>query len=122
MTPYNYYYQMQNSVSAPAGLSNYIDPYDYSVLANAAKTGAIVGAAGAAAMQLHRYRQEGTSWQAAASNTAVGAMQVAVATTAATAVGQMFKQNSLLSLAATLATGTAVMYALSNTQEKSTDE
>ena len=122
MSRYNNFYQIQNAVTPSAGLSNYIDPYDYRVLANAAKNGAIVGAAGAAAMQLHQHRQEGTSWKSAASNTAVGAMQVAVATTAATAVGQMFKQNSLLSLAATLATGTAVMYSLTQTREKSADE
>lgn len=122
MTPYKHYHQMQNTVTPLTGLSSYIDPYDYSVLVHAAKTGAIVGAAGAAAMQLHRYRQEGTSWRDAASNTAMGAMQVAVATTAATAAGHMFKKNSLLSLAATLVTGTAVMYSLTHTRENSTDE
>lgn len=115
----NQYYPMQ-----PMG---YMQPHDlqqqqeFNLLMNAATTGAVIGGTGAAAMQLRRYQQGQATWQDAARGTLKGALQVSVAATAATAVGRMFN-NPALSLAATLATGTAVMYVLTREQEEAVDE
>lgn len=95
---------------------------DVGVLLDAAKTGVIVGSAGAAAANLLRMRQQEIVWQQALSNTLKTGLSVGVATTAATAVGQVFAQKPLLSLAATLLTGTAVMYALNNLQQEKDNE
>jgi len=124
----HYYYNpgayMQNGMQ-PANHANGMtqQQYEMNVLLEAAKTGAIIGGTGAAAMQLHKYQQGGMTWQEAATGTVKGAFQVGVAATAATAVGRMFGQNNALSLAATLATGTAVMYVLNRPKpEEQTDE
>lgn len=90
-------------------------------LAEAAKTGAIIGGTGAAALQLRQMQQQRIGWQQAARGTLKGAAQVSLAATAATAVGNLFN-NKALSLAATLATGTAVMYALNKECEETCDE
>lgn len=117
-----YYYPMQPGGHMQPYAPNPQDPqYQLHVLLDAAKTGAVIGAAGAAAVQLHRYQQEGITWEQAARGTAKGALQVGLAATAATAVGRLF-DNSALSLAATLATGTAVMYALTRPEEAAADE
>lgn len=92
-------------------------PYDparqqYDRLFNAAKFGAVVGATGAAAHNLHRLRRDGISPQQAALNTARAGLGAGAATAAAAAVGGLFGRSAWLSLAATLATGTAVMYVL----------
>jgi len=87
---------------------------DARYLFNAARTGAIVGAAGAAALSLHGVRSGGMSWQQAAMNTARGGLNAGLATAAAAAVGRTFGGNSVVSLAAALATGTAVMYVLAD--------
>lgn len=87
---------------------------DLHLLLNAAKTGAIVGATGAAAQNLHQMRNDGLDWQQALTNTARIGLTVGVATAAATAVGRMFSRQPTLSLLATLATGTAVMYVLTD--------
>lgn len=91
---------------------------DLSLLLDAAKTGAVVGASGAAAVSLHRIRREEIEWQEALNNTLKVGAAAGVATGAATAVGKMFERSPLLSLAATLVTGTAVMYALNNRQQE----
>jgi hypothetical protein len=96
--------------------------HEMNLLMNAAKTGAMVGASGAAAYNLHRMRNEGITWQEAAMNTAKVGFTAGVATAAATAVGHMFSRHPALSLAATLATGTAVMYALTNGKKEASDE
>jgi hypothetical protein len=111
----HYYYQNAMQPYAP----QQADPVqqqqqDMSLLLNAAKTGAIVGGTGAAAMNLHRMRQDGLAWQQAATNTLKVSLTAGVATAAATAVGRMFVRHPTLSLVATIATGTAVMYALSD--------
>jgi hypothetical protein len=95
---------------------------DMNLLMNAAKTGAIIGATGAAAMNLHQMRTDGMSWQQAASNTVKVGVSAGVATAAATAVGRMFARHPALSLAATLVTGTAVMYALNDRKQEVGDE
>ncbi|MCG8425899.1 MAG: magnetosome protein MamC [Chromatiales bacterium] len=92
------------------------------LLLDAARNGAMVGAAGAAAANLHRMRQQQVDWQEAVRNTAKVGFTAGVATAAATAVGQMFARNPVLSVVATLATGTAVMYALNKPTKESVDE
>ena len=127
---HHYYYPMQAGPQPGEQAGGYMQPgmtyeqaqqYQINMLLDAAKTGAVVGGAGAAAIQLHRYRRDGISWQEAARGTLEGALKVSVETTAATAVGRLF-DNSALSLMATLATGTAVMYALNRPREEAVDE
>jgi hypothetical protein len=96
--------------------------HDLQLLLNAAKTGAVVGATGAAAMNLHRIRRSEIDWQEALGNTIKVGFTTGVATAAAAAVGQMVARHPLLSLAATLATGTAVMYALNDQRKETADE
>jgi acetate kinase len=96
--------------------------HDLHLLLNAAKTGAAVGATGAAAMNLHRIRRAEIDWQQALGNTVKVGFTAGVATAAAAAVGQMVARRPLLSLVATLATGTAVMYALNDQQKETADE
>ena len=122
MNPYNYPYPMQ-----PYSPPNTIDPaqqrqQDINLLMNAARTGAVVGATGAAAMNLHRMRNKGMGWQEAATNTVKAGFTAGVATAAATAVGRMFVRHPALSLAATLAAGTAVMYVLTDQKKEAGDE
>jgi hypothetical protein len=95
---------------------------DMNLLMNAAQTGAIVGATGAAAVNLHRMRNDEATWQQALTNTAKVGLSAGVATAAATAVGRMFVRHPVLSLAATLATGTAVMYVLSDKRKEANNE
>ena len=122
MNPYQYPYPMQ-----PYSPPNPADPaqqqqQDINLLMNAAKTGAVVGATGAAAMNLHHIRNNGMSWQDAATNTVKAGFTAGVATAAATAVGRMFVRNPTLSLAATLVAGTAVMYVLTDKKKEADDE
>lgn len=77
------------------------------------KLGAIVGLCGAGAQNLKRLRCEEIEPVAALADTLrVGVASGLAAATAALVAGA-FRPSSLLSLVATLATGTAVMYALS---------
>ncbi len=92
------------------------------LLLNAARAGAVVGVTGAAAVNLHRIRHDEATWRQAMLNTAKVGATTAVATTAAAAVGQMFRRHPLLSMAATLAAGTAVMYALTDKAGTKADE
>lgn len=104
-----------------------LDPYTpaypsaWQTLLAAGKTGAIVGTAGAAAANLHRMQREGGSWQTALRNTAQAGLHAGIATAAATAVGRMAGPNRILTLAATLATGTAVMYTLTRRSKEPAD-
>lgn len=98
-----------------------VHPTDWQVLVDAAKTGAIVGTAGAAALNLHRMQREGISWQAALRGTAEAGLYAGIATAVATAVGRMAGPNPLLTLAATLTTGTALMYALTRRRKEHDD-
>lgn len=95
---------------------------DLDLLLKAAKTGAVVGATGAAAINLHRMRRNEIDLQAALSDTVKAGFNTAVATGAATAVGRMMGGNSWLNLAATLVAGTAVMYALTERSERAETE
>jgi len=95
---------------------------DANLLLDAAKTGAVVGATGAAALNLHRMRNDQVTWQQALSNTAKVGFTAGLATAAATAVGRIFVRHPVLSLAATLATGTAVMYVLTDQKKEQGDE
>lgn len=95
---------------------------ELNVLLDAARTGMIVGGAGAAALNLHRMRDHGMGWQEALGSTLKTSLKAGAATVAATAVGRMFPGNPALAIAATLATGTAVMFALTSAQKESVDE
>lgn len=90
-------------------------------LLDAARTGMIVGGAGAAALNLHRMRDHGIDWQEALGNTAKTSLEAGIATAAATSVGRLFSGHPLLAVAATLATGTAVMYALTSERREAAD-
>lgn len=104
-----------------------LDPYtrahpsEWHTLLAAGKTGAIVGTAGAAAVNLHRMQREESSWQTALRNTAQAGLHAGIATAAATAAGRMAGPNRILALAATLATGTAVMYTLTRPSKEPAD-
>ncbi len=75
------------------------------------KLGAVVGLCGAGAASLHRLQAGEIDGRTAALETLRGGAVAGVATAAATLVASRFSPG-LLSLAATLATGTAVAYAL----------
>ena len=94
------------------------DQPDLNRLLDAAKVGAMVGASGAAAYNLHRVRKQEIDWQQGLRDTAKVSLKAGAATAAATAVGHMFSKHPLLSIAATLTTATAVMYALNNGKRK----
>lgn len=98
------------------------EQHDRRLLLNAAKTGALIGATGAAALSLHRMRNEEANWQQALTSTAKVGLTAGVATAAATAVGRMFMRYPALSMAATFATGTAVMYVLTEQRKESGHE
>lgn len=75
------------------------------------KVGAVVGLCGAGAANLRRLQRDEINRGDALVNTVRAGVSAGLATAAATAVANRF-QNSTLSLLATIATGTAVMYAL----------
>lgn len=89
---------------------------------SAARTGAVVGACGAGALNIHRMRNQGMTWQQALTDTATASVKAGVATAAAAAVGQMLVRNPVLSAAATLATGTATMYMLTDATKEAENE
>lgn len=123
MTHYYYGTAMQPYATYPQQVDpNQQQHQDMNLLLNAARTGAMVGATGAAAMNLHQVRNDGMGWQQAATNTIKVGVTAGVATAAATAVGRMFVRHPALSLAATLVTGTAVMYALTDRRKETDDE
>jgi hypothetical protein len=75
------------------------------------KIGAVVGLCGAGAISLHRLQAGELDRRGAAMQTLRGGAVAGVATVAASLVASNFRSD-LLSLAATLVTGTAVAYAL----------
>lgn len=95
---------------------------DLMLLWNAARTGAVVGACGAAAINLHRMRNQDVTWQQALADTTTASVKAGIATAAAAAVGQMLVRHPALSAAATLATGTATMYMLTDTTREAENE
>lgn len=109
----------QHPVMYPMHPTTYPGPWsgpqgggDARYLLNAATTGAMVGATGAAAINLHGMRDHGISWQQALASTARTGLNAGIATAAAAAVGRTVAPNTVLSFAAALAAGTAVMYVL----------
>lgn len=76
------------------------------------RLGAVVGLCGAGAHNLRRLRREEIEPAAAVADTLRVGVASGLATAAAGWVASAFRPASLLALAATLATGTAVMYAL----------
>ena len=92
--------------------------HDVNLLLHSARTGALIGATGAAALNLHRLRDGATGWQQLVGDTVKVGLTAGVATAAATAVGRMFTRYPALSLAATFATGTAVMYVLTEQRKE----
>ncbi len=85
--------------------------YQPNALFEMAKLGTLIGLTGAGAANLHRFQQgEVGSGEAALSTLRTGVAS-GVATAAATLVASQFRSPAL-ALAATLATGTATMYAL----------
>lgn len=99
-------------MSQPIADDGWQQQRELNLLLQTATTGAIVGATGAAAVNLHKLRNDHTDWQTAAKQTAKAGLAAGTATAAATAVGRLFPRSPTLSLLATFATGTAVMYAL----------
>lgn len=77
------------------------------------KVGAVVGLCGGAAAALHRLRAGEIEPTAAALVALRAGVAAGVATAAATLVASQFR-GSVLPLAATLLTGTAVMYAIAD--------
>jgi hypothetical protein len=80
-----------------------------------AKFGAVVGLCGAGAHNLHRLRRHEIELGAALAATVRGALVSGLAAGTAGLVAGAFRPSPMLSLLATIATGTAVAYAL--TQE-----
>ena len=79
---------------------------------SAAGTGALIGAAGAAAVGLYRVRRHEQTTQAALTDTLRVGATPGVATAAAAAVGSLVGRSPLLSMATAFATATAVSYAI----------
>jgi hypothetical protein len=77
----------------------------------AGKTGAVLGLCGGAAASLHRLRRDEVSRQEAAMATLRAGAASGLAAAAASLVASQFRSPAL-SLAATVAAGTAVMYAI----------
>lgn len=77
------------------------------------RIGAIVGLCGAGAINIRRMQQDGARSTDAIVDTLKVGVASGLATAAATLVANQFR-NSSLSLLATLAAGTAVMYALNS--------
>jgi len=82
------------------------------------KFGAVVGLCGAGAVNLRRYLQAEVSGGEAMVNTLKTGLYAGLATAAAGMVASRFRSPSL-SLVATVATGTAVMYALTSEPRRS---
>ena len=98
------------------------DQYPYSNqnnLVELGKLGAIVGLCGAGATNLHRIRREEISGGEALVDTLKTGVAAGVATATAGLVARQFS-SSPLSLVATLATGTAVMYMLNLESKENT--
>ena len=95
-------------------MSSYRQPLSpaASNLVELGKLGAVVGLCGAGAHNLRRLRREEIEPARALADTLRVGVASGLATATAGLVASAFRPSSLLALAATLATGTAVMYAL----------
>lgn len=82
-----------------------------------AKLGAVVGLCGAGAHNLHRLRRNEIEPGAALAATVRGALVSGLAAGTASLVAGAFRPSPVLSLLATIATGTAVAYALTQEPE-----
>ncbi len=85
------------------------------------KFGAIVGFCGAGAANLRRMQRDEISGSEVLFDSLRTAVAAGLATATASFVANQFRSSSL-SLAATLATGTAVMYVLNTESREKTDE
>ena len=85
------------------------------------KLGAVVGLCGAGASSLHRLRRAEISGGEALVDTLKTGVATGVATAAAALIAGQFRSSSL-SLMATLATGTAVMYMLNLESKENPNE
>jgi hypothetical protein len=117
-----HHYPMQAMSPYAHGPATPVQQHELNWLLEAARTGMIVGGAGAAALNLHRMRDHGMGWQEALGSTLKSSLKAGTATAAASAVGRMFAGNPALAVVATLAIGTAVMYALTSPQKEPVDE
>lgn len=118
----NYYpnpYPQQNPTTTPVN-----NTQELNLLWSAVKTGAMVGATGATALGLHQISKQQMDSKAVAKNIVKTTATVGIASGAAAAVGALLKKQPALSLLASFATGTAVMYVLNKpqTQEAKADE
>lgn len=86
-------------------------PAPANALLEAGRTGAVVGLCGAAAANLHRLRQDQVSRQEAAMASLRTGAASGLAAAAASLAASRFRSPAL-SLAATVAAGTAVMYVM----------
>jgi len=100
-TPVPYYHSHSTS---------YASVPNAGALWEAGKFGAVVGLCGAGAVNLHRLQADELSRREATIDTLRTGVAAGVATAAATLVASQFR-GSVLPLLATLATGTALMYA-----------
>lgn len=117
--PYEYNPHYQHAPKQGYGYTglNMYQVYD------AAKTGMLIGGTGTAALQIYRYQKQQITWQEAVTETVKGSVQTGLAASAATIAGSIFNQNRALSLTASIAAGTAVMYLLNKAKkEESNDE
>ena len=87
-----------------------------------AKVGAVVGACGAGAQNLRRYQDQEVDPATAITATLKASLAAALAAGTAGLVASQFRSSPTLSLLATLATGTAVMYALNQVTRAQTDQ
>ncbi|MCP5426015.1 MAG: hypothetical protein H6970_13255 [Gammaproteobacteria bacterium] len=101
--PY-YYYPAQGQSHQTAVCGNYLEQ---------GKFGAVVGLCGAGAANLRRYQRAEINAGEALLGTLKTGLYTGLATAAAGLVADRFHHSPALTLLATLATGTAVMYALS---------
>jgi len=116
---YQNQYPFPSPAPAPANTSQ-----EMSLLWNAVKTGAMVGATGATALGIHQMAQQQSDNKEVAKNIIKTTATVGIASGAAVAVGTMLRQQPALALVASFVTGTAVMYTLNQPELKgaSTDE
>lgn len=111
-----------NYPSYPSGYASYPSEAGYTGYAAAplnsawqlAKVGAVVGACGAGAQNLRRYQDQEVDPAVAITATLKASLAAGLAAGTAGLVGSQFRSSPTLSLLATLATGTAMMYALNH--------
>ncbi len=107
-----YYYNYPNGYRLPA-----YPNYAASPVANAFKTGAMIGATGATAINLYQWSKGQVEPQEAVKSVLRAGVTTGLAAGAAKAAGTLFKEQPVLSTLASFAAGTAVAYALTQPEE-----